>query len=199
MCSCVSSRRRTKNLPADCHPSRNSFRSLEEIVQDYIDNCRARTKEELDHFRGQRHFVEAMRVSALAITRDRKRHSHQRRIPRDLLEEFRWGLSRRRRALRSCKTFPELMAICETVAAGIWKNSRLTVYDTAHRIGMFLGVRPDLVYLHTGAKEGAKALGFKGSLPHLDPRQFPKAFRRLAPYEIENCLCIYKDALKLLR
>ncbi len=90
------------------------------------------------------------------------------------------------------------MQICEKVAAGLWLNPKLTVYDTAHRIGRYLGVEPNRVYLHAGTMEGAKALGFKGNRSFLMRRQLPKEFRTPKPYEIEDCLCIYKDDLKFL-
>jgi hypothetical protein len=142
---------------------------------------------------------QAIRIAALAINCKGKRHGHQRRIPRERLEYFRLGLLRKSGSLRAAKSFPRLMEISEKIAAGIWKHSELTVYDTSHRIGSFLGVRPDRVYLHAGAKEGAKALGFSGNLPFILPKKLPKPLRRLRPYEIEDCLCIYKGALKLLR
>jgi hypothetical protein len=141
---------------------------------------------------------EAIRIAALAINSKGKRHSHQRRIPLSMLEDFRRGLLRKSKALRSCKSFPELMAISEKIAAGIWKHSKLTVYDITHRIGAYLDVPPDRVYLHTGTREGARALGFKGAFPFIFRRELPKPFHRLKPHEIENCLCIYAVELKRL-
>src|SRR5947209_1643932 len=47
---------------------------------------------------------------------------------------------------------------------------------------------------HRGAGKGAKALGFP-SRDTLAPTDLPAAFGRLRPYEVEDCLCIYKDAL----
>lgn len=199
MNSCIPRRKHAKKLPRECHPNKKSFQDFKEIVQDYIDNHRDNAKEELKYFADQPNLRTAIRVAALAINEEGKRHAHQWRIPRATLEHFRRGLWRRRESLRSRKTFPELMEITGKVAAAIWKNSKLTVYDTTHRIGAYLGVEPDRVYLHAGTREGAKALGFKGSLPFIFPSELPKAFRRLKPYEIEDCLCRRKDALKLLR
>jgi hypothetical protein len=182
-----------------CRPSKKSFTSLSEIVRDYIANCRRDEDAELEYFSSPPKLRAAIRIAALAINEDGKRHPHQRRIPGDTLEHFRRALTRKLKALRSSKTFPELMQISEKVADGFWKNSKLTVYDTTLRIGAHLGIKPDRVYLHTGAREGANALGFKGSLPFLMRRELPKEFRKLKPYEIEHCLCIYKKQLKPLR
>lgn len=200
MNTCSSPRKHSHKSRGGCPPNRKLFHTLYEIVQDYIDTRRPRAKDEMEYFAGHPTTLpEAIRIAALAINCKGKRHSHQRRIPRAMLEHFRRGLLRKSRALRSCKAFPKLMQISEKVAAGIWKHSELTVYDTTHRIGAYLGVRPKRVYLHTGTRGGAKALGFKGTLPFIFRRELPKPFRKLKPYEIENCLCIYKDALKTLR
>jgi len=182
-----------------CRSETKSFQNLRQIVQDYIDNHRHRAKKEMKWFGGQRDLATAIRVATLAINCHGKRHSHQRRIPRSMLEHFRTGLWRRRRVIHSCRNFPKLMQTCEAAAATIWKHSELTVYDTAHRIGAYLAVKPDRVYLHTGARDGARALGVKSRLESILRRDLPREFQRLEPDEVEDCLCIYKDQLRLLR
>jgi len=182
-----------------CPPrTTKQFRSLEAIVQDYIDRRRDTAKSELEYFGGQKNLSDAIRVAALAITCNGKRHPHQRRIPGLLLEHYRRGLMRKRRALNSCKNFHELMAISQSVADKIWKHSELTVYDTAHRVGAHLKRHPDRVYMHAGTRDGTRALGLRPRFPYVFPRELPSAFRRLKPYEIEDCLCIYKGTLKKL-
>lgn len=199
MNTCAPPRKHSHKYPGDCPPNKKSFHSLEEIVQDYIDTRRHCAKEEMEYFGGHPTTLpEAIRIAALAINSKGKRHSHRRRIPLSMLGDFRRGLLRKSKALRSCKSFPDLMAISEKIAAGIWKHSELTVYDTTHRIGAYLDVPPDRVYLHTGTREGARALGFKGAFPFIFRRELPKSFRKLRPYEIEDCLCIYKEVLKLI-
>ena len=199
MNGCTPSRKHAKNQSADCHSTKRSFQNIEEIVQDYIENHRDKAKAELKYFGAQPNLRTTIRVAALAINEKGKRHARQRRIPGAMLEHFRRGLSRRLESLRSCKTFPELMEITEKVAAGVWKNSKLTVYDTTHRIGAYLGVEPDRIYLHAGTMESAKAVGLSAPLPFIFPSDLPKEFRRLKPCEIEDCLCRRKDALKVVR
>jgi len=186
-----------KSLLSNCRPSRKTFQSLKEIVQDYINSCSREAKEELGYFSGQPNLVTAIRVAAEA-TVDGKRHPHQRRIPGDMLKAFGLALSRKSKELRACKTFAELMEISGKVSKRFWEYSELTLYDTTLRIGAHLGVMPDRVYLHAGVKDGAKALGLRGSLGVLMRSQFPKEFKKLKPWEIEHCLCIYKKQLKRL-
>jgi hypothetical protein len=75
----------------------------------------------------------------------------------------------------------------------------LTVYDIAHHLGAFLKLEPDAVYLHAGTAAGAKALGHLHTAETLALADLPPEFSRLRPYEIEDCLCIYKHELKALR
>jgi hypothetical protein len=67
----------------------------------------------------------------------------------------------------------------------------LIVYDTSTRIGGFLRLKPARVYLHAGTRQGAAALGF-GNREWLLPQDLPRAFGKLRPDEIEDCLCIFK-------
>ena len=199
MNSCAKPLMQGNQPPGGCSPGRKSFRNLGEIVQHYIANRRREANEELEHFANQPNLRAAIRTAALAVDGRGKRHKHQRRIPGESLEHFRRALSRNCEALRSCQTFPELLQISEKAAEGFWKNSKLTVYDTTLRISAHLSIWPDRVYLHAGAREGAMALGFKGNLRSLTRSQLPKEFQKLKPYEIEHCLCSYKDHLKRLR
>ena len=196
MYSCAPTNAKTRL--GNCRPSRKTFQNLKEIVQDYINNCSREAKEELGYFGGQRNLPTAIRVAAQS-TVDCKRHPHQRRIHGDTLKAFGRALSHKSKALRACKSFPELMNISHKVSKGFWKHSKLTVYDTTLRIGAHLGIMPDRVYLHAGVKEGAKALGLRGSHGFLMRSQLPKEFQKLKPWEIEHCLCLYKKQLKRLR
>ena len=69
----------------------------------------------------------------------------------------------------------------------------LLAYDTALRIGAKFGLRPQRVYLHRGTREEAQAPGLNSSAPSLclSLDELPKPLQQLAPYEIEECLCIW--------
>jgi hypothetical protein len=103
----------------------------------------------------------------------------------------RWELLRAKDVLGRARTFEDLHTQIEHRIGRIHKIGALAVYDIAHRIAAFRGLSPNLVYLHRGTLDGARILGFSGKT--LDPRSLPSAFSRLKPYEIEDCLCIYKD------
>jgi hypothetical protein len=69
------------------------------------------------------------------------------------------------------------------------------VYDTAVRIGAYLGLEPDRVYLHAGTRRGARALGLGAGREWLEIRELPVQFRRLNGRRLEDILCIYKREL----
>jgi hypothetical protein len=97
------------------------------------------------------------------------------------------------RELKACKRFDELHALIERTIHSIVGLRELYTYDTALRIGAFLGLAPEFVYLHRGTRVGARALGLNAKLPYLTVDQLPVELRTLSPAEVEDFLCIYKD------
>ena len=174
---------------------KRDLKSIQEVTEDYISNHRADCIKELDYYRNQPSFIKAIEVAALAKTRDGSKHDHQWRIPVDVLKQAQIALVLIADELRACKTFRELHDRVELEIGKIKGIGKLTIYDTAHRIGAYLGLEPEFVYVHAGVKKGAKALGFKGRSIILK-EELPKEFSRLKPYEIEDCLCIYADKLE---
>lgn len=185
-----------------CQPRKTIFSNFREIVQDYIEHCRPHALRELHYFAAQNTLPEAIRVASLALIKTtkgkEKRHPHQRRIPDSSLARFHRALLSRRNVIRNCQTFNDLHDVCAVAASRIWKNAELTVYDTATRIGFFLGILPDRVYLHAGTRKGAKGLRLKEN-KSISMNQLPAEFKRLKPHEVEDCLCIYKEPIKRLQ
>jgi hypothetical protein len=96
---------------------------------------------------------DAIIVSALCINDRNKRHPHQYRIPQSVVEQARDELLLRIRKIRSSKDFHELYTIVTELS--IYGLGPLTAYDIANRIGAFLKLFPDRVYLHAGTRVGA--------------------------------------------
>ncbi len=115
--------------------------------------------------------------------------------PPDALGEFGARLSGIKRAIRKATSFDELHEIVREVGEPIYMIGELTIYDTAYRIGCKLGLPPTRVYLHSGTRIGAVALGFHRSRTSISVKELPKPFAVLEPYEIEDCLCIFKGLL----
>lgn len=170
--------------------------SLKRIVDEYIDDCRSNAENQMKRFADQETVSDAIKEAALCLTEKGKRHPHQYRIPGESLAEANRRLQQKRGKIKECKTFGDLHHMVNAVTRDIWMIGELTVYDIATRIGAYLGLMPAKVYMHRGTREGSKALGFTGKEPTIEVDQLPPEFAVLKPYEIEDCLCIYKQDLK---
>lgn len=93
-----------------------------------------------------------------SIKADGKHHNHQVKVRKSARDELAEILLRRENklAMRSCKTFHQLWNVVDTVKP--WGIGPLTVYDVATRIGAYLDLEPEYLYLHTGARAGLIAL-----------------------------------------
>jgi hypothetical protein len=166
--------------------------TLDEIIYDYIQNYRADASADMKQFRILPSLRDAIRHAALCHwLPGQKRHPHQYRIPKTVLQAAERELQQARHLLARAASFEALHGEIERRIGRLRGIGALTVYDIAHRIGSNLRKKPKLVYLHRGTRIGARRLGFTGKM--LAPRFLPSAFSRLTPVEIEDCLCIYKD------
>jgi len=165
------------------------------LVEDYRRNFRPSADEERDFFKNSPSMEVLLDDAGRAIRPDGKRHNHQRLIPRSVLSRATTILKQNRDRLRACGTFDELHSLCIVLLRGGWGAGELYVYDTALRIGAFLQLRPDAVYLHAGTRVGARALGLDVSAGKLMPQDLPPPIRVLSADEMEDFLCIYKSEL----
>lgn len=161
-------------------------------VDDYIRWFRKDARNEMRFYSTQLTLSDAIGVAASSHRADGKRHLHQRRLRGVVLREAKRQLLSHEKALSEAQNFADLYALVESIIAPISGIGELAVYDITHRIGAFLGFKPDLVYLHAGTRAGASALGFSGRV--VAKEQLPDEFAPLTAAEIEDCLCIYKDA-----
>ncbi|MEM1452301.1 MAG: hypothetical protein AAGI22_24555 [Planctomycetota bacterium] len=142
----------------------------------------------------QRSLADAVDRAARGVLPSGKRHSHQYRIPGEALEEARERLLGA--DLRACRSFDALHSLVDSLIRDIHMVGALVVYDVSHRIGAHLGLAPERIYLHSGTRDGARALGLGRGRDALDLDELPGEFGRLTPAEAEDCLCIYKEAIQ---
>jgi hypothetical protein len=181
--------------PPDVDLATRDFTALDEVVADYIGRFREAARAEQRHFGTQPTIGDAVTKAAMALGEGNHKLRHQWRIKNRVLDRFAHRLLERKDSIRRALTFDALYGIVDDVAPkGIGK---LTVYDTAHRIGSFLRLEPERVYLHAGTAAGARAMGFVRR-DSVGVAELPSAFARLTPAEVEDCLCIYTDALTSL-
>lgn len=163
------------------------------MVRTYITQIRPRTEAELEWFRSQPSVRAAIERAALAVNSRGQRYSHQRRLRRETLEQVCEIHCEFEPPIRRVKNFDELFDMVDLALQHVTGVGELYVYDTSLRLGARLGLEPTKVYLHSGTRVGARALGFDGRARALAISELPAAFYELRPHEIEDVLCIFKD------
>lgn len=151
----------------------------------------------IDYCVHQKTLACAIEVAAKAIDDQNKIHSHQRRVGRARLNFFADQLKLKKTYIKQAKTFEELLLTIESVKCA--RIADLTYYDTATRIGAYLDLFPDKIYLHTGTRVGAKyLLGNINGRNFITLEELPKDFLKhdLTASEFEDILCIFKDDFK---
>ena len=182
-------------------PPQEPLTSLDAIVRDW--NFRFgpdgpyhhRRDHVLDYCASAPNLTQAIDRACAARAADGKMHNHQSRVPEAVRQKFRrlimeqwpWQLD------EDLTAFDDLYDHCESVAPrGI---GVVTVYDTATRIGAYLKLTPDALYMHAGVMLGWNRLhGRRMPLLKRIPRaELPIELQSLPPDEIEDLLCTYRD------
>lgn len=173
--------------------------TLASIVRAYVGIIRPRARVELEWFADQPTLQAAIRNAALAVNSRRKRYSHQCRLKRIALQRALSVLLEEASAMKRAGDFDGLFSLIDGALQPIPGLGELYVYDTALRIGSKLNLFPEKVYLHAGARSGARALGLNARAQVLEIKDLPSEFQVLKPHEIEDVLCIFKDEFALSR
>jgi hypothetical protein len=168
---------------------------LTTLINEYIGNYRTSIKMYCLSFKSESCLEKAISRAAMSVQENGKRHSHQRRIPKKCLEEARALLLGNKAILFRADSFEELFEYVRLKIQSIHGIGGLTIYDIALRIGAYLEVYPNRVYLHRGSLEGVKALGVVRPKRCISLKELPGELSILEPYEIEDFLCIYKSCL----
>jgi hypothetical protein len=126
-------------------------------------------------------------------------HPHQNCLSWKKRQDVHRHLLKSKAQIQASATFEELHAVIAQCVRPPFQAADLLIYDLSIRIGAWLGLKPALVYLHRGTREGARAL-FGRRLPNeIACSEFPPAFRRLPAIELDDLLCIYKAEIALAR
>jgi hypothetical protein len=194
----MSARYEIKNS-RQCAPAIGSRVTYSAIVKAYKSEHRGNATREMRFFSDQKSLFDAIELAANAKLSDGSKHSHQWRIPSTVLRRFARCLLNIEDQISHVASFLELWKLVRTEGMSVKGIGELAIYDTAHRIGAYLGLEPEHIYLHAGTRAGARALSLNADGAYLDIERIPAAFRALKPYEIEDCLCIYKTDLAAIR
>ncbi|MEM9920543.1 MAG: hypothetical protein AAF990_20765 [Bacteroidota bacterium] len=180
------------NCQAGTNKRLNTFQA---IVADYKNRVRQHSAGILRFYQNLPDLHTAIDNASYAKIENGKRHDHQRRIGGLAMDETKRRLTIIEYEISQCKSFLELFDLINQHIFPISGIGELMVYDTVLRIGAHLQLKPAHVYLHRGARTGADALELGSGQRMIPLSELPPAFHELEPYEVEDCLCIYKDDL----
>ncbi|RKF14908.1 hypothetical protein D6850_08555 [Roseovarius spongiae] len=167
--------------------------NVKACVDHYIKEVRPHKQSEMKFYAERPTLTEAMEVAARSVLLNGKRHPHQCRISHATLDEAGRKLLSEEARVEAARNFGELYSVVSAAIAPIRGIGPLAIYDISHRIGAYRRLEPEKIYLHAGARTGAKVFGFSGGW--IDKADLPAEFEPLSAAEIEDCLCIYKDHL----
>ncbi|WP_046757106.1 hypothetical protein [Kordia jejudonensis] len=167
---------------------------FEEIIHHYKTDIALNPDTWISHCAAQNSIEEAIFVAATARNHEGKKNPHQYRLKPILLEKFAVHLTDHASDLEQATSFEELLEkVTRYKTSGI---GTLALYDTAERIGAYLDIFPNKIYLHAGVKVGAeKILGKLPNRKFIYKEELPEAFQQtdLHCNAIEDILCRYKD------
>ena len=139
-------------------------------------------------------FEAAADYAGFAKRPDGKRQRHQYRIKYESLKTMHETLVQQKTVILALTSFDQLITLIRNSrSAGV---GELTIYDTALRLGAWLNLAPEKVYLHAGTRTGAKKLGLSVDREALELDELPPPLQSLTPAQLEDFLCIYKDHFK---
>ncbi|HEY4641073.1 MAG TPA: hypothetical protein VII75_06985 [Thermoanaerobaculia bacterium] len=188
-------RRRNGNICVDTPVPFGGALDWQEILRDYDESHAHNEERQISWFRDQPSLRAAIEMAAHATDERGKRYDHQYRIRRAAIAAATAALLAAEPSVAAASSFDDLFNLVSVQLRGVDGIGELYCYDTALRIGAYLGKFPTRVHLHRGTRAGAMAIkpGHRGDT--LEVTELPPELRSRQPLHVENILCIYKDRL----
>jgi len=141
----------------------------------------------------QKNLKDAIILACRSLDEFGKKSNHQKRIAKIILDNFSVILISNIENIENSKNFEELINLIS--AKRIHGIGALAVYDIALRIGFYLKIYPELIYLHAGSKTGAvKLIGKKINNRFITKEILTNTCQDLEQFTCANLevfLCIY--------
>jgi hypothetical protein len=174
-------------------------RTWSELLANYDAEHATHEREQVHWFATQPSISTVIRLAAEATNHHGKRYDHQYRIRRVAIAAANELLLSHEAEIKSASTFSVLLEMIERLLLPIPGLGELYCYDCAARIGAYLGIKPDRVYLHSGTRVGARALKLSHTRPWLLMSELPEPLQSRSAAEAENILCIYASDFSSLK
>jgi hypothetical protein len=183
---------------ACCAKENGHYKTLSGLFKSYLKARNITPRDDVTSYSPSQSFDNVLERAAWAKRDDNKRHSHQYRAPQASLKQMEITLKRNKEKLKKISNFEYLISLIGHFVEKIPNLGELYIYDTSLRIGRHLRLSPEFVYLHSGTREGAKALKLPHTSRYLKPSELPKCLQIASPEIIEDFLCVCRDELQQL-
>ena len=107
--------------------------------------------------------------------------------------------------IKAVETFDRLYNLIKECSEAKLQFGQLAIYDAAVRIGAYLDIKPDFVYIHTGVKAGVTVLEELGytneqlsNRSYAPLKEFPVEMHQMTEISAENSCCTLKERFKAL-
>jgi hypothetical protein len=184
----------------NCRPSASLYKGdgdskedLRSLVTEYRKEHAPKAAEESAMFRRMPSLGLAIHHAALAIDEQEKCFDHQALIIPSARQKAKEILTRESARLDAVRSFDELHVLVDELLSPVRGIGELYIYDAALRLGAYLRLLPERVYLHRGTRDGARALGLDVSRPYLEIHETPAALQTLSADAIESFSCIFRN------
>lgn len=158
------------------------------MVQDFINHYRPVRTSELGWFASQRSLKDVVALAVVTELPQAKQDTEDVKPLSSSLRRLLTGL--KKESLVSCLDFSQLLAV---IRKEYPPGSPSYTYETALRLGWFLGLHPRKVYLVGHSLTGVRVLGIKAEpWEELPPGEFPSELQELSPEEIADFLWVYR-------
>lgn len=165
---------------------------LTEIVAQYQKDYLQKLDDELKYYNKENFDLKTcIEKATKSLDKDGKKLPHQHRLGIDTLAEMAEKLVELENDISLMIDFDKLYNLIKDKK--IKGFGLLAIYDTALRIGYYLGIFPTYVYIHAGTKKGAKNLLEISRKKTIILKDLPAELQILSHYHIEHLLCLYKD------
>ena len=178
------------NTPNDVIKYYNS--KIMEYKKERNDHCSA--DRVVKYVLKQKNIEEAINTAVISRDENGKKHSHQRRLQNNCLEDYSQKLLKIKNQISQVKSFNSLYMLLEQNR--IHGVGELLIYDVSVRIGEYLKIYPETIYIHAGTRIGLKNLLKRRIYEQtINKQNLPEPFRScdLTPGQLEDFFCIYKD------
>jgi hypothetical protein len=176
-------------------PAKRPLTSLDAIVEDwqmrFINGDAKKYRDTVvDYCMKSSSFEEAVYRACRCRNELGKKHNHQSKVRDPVLEQWSKIIVAKTdhtKVVNFDQLFDQLGLLL------IWGIGPVTHYDVATRIGAYLKLEPEQLYLHAGVLDGWKLLFGKGKWPmRIGRGSWPAELRVLPADQVEDLLCAYR-------